>query len=64
MAKKSSNILAMDSRENDWRAESDLNTLLECERIEKDPKRLAAAQKLAKQRLMDLAGVASEGASD
>lgn len=44
-----------------WRAERDLDTLMECERIEKDPKRLAAAQKLAKEKLLDLGGIASEG---
>lgn len=62
MPKVSSNTIA--AQEAKWRAERDLETLMECERIEKDPKRLAAAQKLAKERLMDLAGVASEGPKD
>lgn len=47
--------------EHDWRTENDLSTLLEAERIQKDPKRLAAAQKLAKTKLMPLAAIASEG---
>lgn len=47
--------------EDDWRAESDLHTLMEAEKIKKDPKRLAKAQALAKQKMMDVAAVASEG---
>lgn len=54
----------MRKQDEAWRAERDLDTLMECEKIEKDPKRLAAAQKLAKDRLMALAGVASEGKAD
>ena len=60
MAKKRVN-LATATADADWRAESDLNTLMEAERIEKDPKRLAAAQKLAKSKLLPLAAIASEG---
>lgn len=52
----------MRKEEEKWAAERDLNTLLEAEKIEKDPKRLARAQKLAKERLMSLAGVAAEAA--
>ncbi len=48
----------------DWRVESDLNTLIECEKIEKDPKRLAKAQALAKKRMLEVAAVAAEGKSD
>lgn len=59
-----SNAIAVSKSEDDWRTESDLRTLMECERIEKDPKRLAAAQALAKKQLMDLAAVASEGPND
>jgi hypothetical protein len=61
MATKS---IRLASAESDWRTEDDLRILMECEKIEKDPKRLAAAQKLAKQKLLDLAGVASEGPAD
>ncbi|HEY9208212.1 MAG TPA: hypothetical protein VIP31_04110 [Acidovorax sp.] len=60
MAKKRVN-LATAASESDWRTESDLSTLMEAERIEKDPKRLAAAQKLAKSKLLPLAAIASEG---
>jgi hypothetical protein len=64
MAKKSSNSIAIRSSEDDWQTESDLRTLMECEAIEKDPKRLAKAQALAKKKLLDLASVASEGSKD
>lgn len=60
MAKKRVN-LATSVAETDWRTESDLSTLMEAEKIEKDPKRLAAAQKLAKSKLLPLAAIASEG---
>ena len=60
MAKKRV-TLNMAQPEQDWQAESDLRTMLECEVIEKDPKRLAAVQKLAKAKLLPLAGIASEG---
>lgn len=46
---------------DDWRVESDLNTMIECEKIEKDPKRLAKVQALAKQRMLEVAAVATEG---
>lgn len=62
MAKKSkSNSIGAVSAEDDWRAESDLRTMIECEQIEKDPKRLKAAKDLAKKRLMEMAAIASEG---
>jgi hypothetical protein len=47
-------------QEDDWQAESDLDCLMRAEQVESDPKRLAAAQKLAKERLLKLAAVASE----
>jgi hypothetical protein len=56
--------ISMTKAEDTWRVERDLETMLECERIEKDPKRIAAAQKLAKERVMTLAKVASEGTDD
>jgi len=46
---------------DDWRVESDLNTMIECEKIEKDPKRLAKVRALAKQKMLDVARVAAEG---
>lgn len=45
----------------EWQAERDLRTLVECEKIEKDPKRLKAARELAKKRMMEVAAVAAEG---
>lgn len=46
----------------DWKVESDLRTLIEAEKIEKDPKRMKAAKELAKSRLLEVASVA--GSSD
>ena len=60
MAKKRVNLVTSVA-ETDWRTESELSTLMEAEKIEKDPKRLAAAQKLAKYKLLPLAAIASEG---
>lgn len=57
MANKSIGMMA---EERDWRAENDLRCLMDCEKIEKDPKRLKAARELAKKQLLDLAAVASE----
>lgn len=54
MANKSLNA----TTDDDWRADSDLRTLMEAESIEKDPKRMKAAQALAKKRLLDLAVIA------
>ena len=59
MATKASAI-ATRSRQDDWEAEADLRTMLECEKIERDPRRMAAMQNLAKARLLDLASIASE----
>lgn len=61
MPKKSSNAIAMTKAEDDWQAESDLRTMIECEKIEADPKRLAKVQALAKKRMMEVAAIASEG---
>ena len=47
MAKSSNSIAAVKS-EDDWQTESDLRTVLECEKIEKDPKRMAKVRALAK----------------
>jgi hypothetical protein len=54
--------IEMRKEQERWRVERDLETMIECEKIEKDPKRLAAVQKLAKERLLMLGGIASEGA--
>ena len=54
-------VIASTKAEDDWQVESDLRTMIECEKIEKDPKRLAKVQALAKKRMMDFAMIASEG---
>jgi len=51
------------SNSYDYRVESDLNTLLEAEKIEKDKKRMAKVRALAKQRMLEVAVVATEGES-
>lgn len=48
------------SPDSRWQAEDDLRTLMACEAIEKDPKRLKAAQKLAKAKMDDLNKVIGE----
>lgn len=45
-----------------WRVEGDLNTLIEAEKIRADPKRLAKAQALAKEKMMAVAKVATDDA--
>jgi len=48
------------SADKEWQIESDLRTLMEAEKIEKDEKRFKAVKELAKKRLLELASVASE----
>jgi len=55
MANKKSGAIASMS-EGDWRAKSDLETLLEAERIKRDPSRLKAVRSCAKQKKDDLVG--------
>ena len=50
MKRKKSSALATIPSDQHWRVESDLSTLMEAEKIKSDPKRLAAAQALAKER--------------
>lgn len=56
------NKISMRKEEERWQAESDMRTLIEAEKIKADPKRLAAAQKCAKDKMMEVAAVAVEGA--
>lgn len=49
---------SMAKQEAEWRAEDDVRTLARAAEIRKDPKRLAAAQKLAQEKLLELAAVA------
>ena len=58
MAKKS--VVAIKPDE-EWRAESDLHTLMEAEKIKADPKRMAKVRALAKKKMMEAAAIASEG---
>jgi hypothetical protein len=58
MAKKSVEAFKPDE---EWRAESDLHTLMEAEKIKADPKRMAKVRALAKKKMMEAAAIASEG---
>ena len=49
--------LAMRKDEERWRAESDMETLIRAEEIRKDPKRLKAAQEIARERVQQAAAV-------
>lgn len=46
--------------EERWRVEHDLETLMNAEKIKADPKRLAKAQALAKQKMLEVASVATD----
>lgn len=48
------------SEDMQYQAESDLRTMIECEKIEADPKRLKAVRDLAKEKTFMLASIASE----
>lgn len=45
----------------DYQAEDDLRTLTRAIEIKKDPKRLKAAQAMAKRKLAEMASVATDG---
>lgn len=57
---KSKGVLASVPSNEQWQVERDLETMVECERIEKDPKRLARVQALAKEKMMSMASVATD----
>lgn len=61
---KASTAINMRKEEERWRAESDMRTLMECEEIKKDPKRLAAVKSMAKEKLVELAAVTAVAKSD
>ncbi len=46
--------VSISADEKKWRVESDLRTLVEADEIRKDPKRLAAAKALAKEKTTEL----------
>ena len=58
MAKKTAVLVKPDE---EWRAEADLHTLMEAEKIGKDPKRMAKVRALAQKKMMEVASIASEG---
>lgn len=61
--KKKAAAVAVDSYpgEDKWRAEDDMRTLARAAEIHKDPKRLAAAKKMAREKLAELRSVVNEG---
>lgn len=63
MKRKKPSALAAIPSDQHWRVEGDLSTLMEAEKIKSDPKRLAAAQALAKEKMMAVAKVASDDAA-
>lgn len=52
------------AEDEEWRVESDLRTLIEAEKIRRDPKRLAKVKAMAKSRMMEAAAVASAECDD
>lgn len=56
--------IAATKMEDDWQTESDLRTLMEAEKIEKDSKRFEKAKALAKKKLLEVASIASESSDD
>lgn len=51
-----------DKTENEWRAEDDLRTLMEADKIRKDPERLKNAKAMAKKKLDAMQSVVGQGA--
>ncbi len=51
---------AMLKDDEKWRVESDMRTLMEAESIKNDPKRYAKVQAMAKQKMMEVAKIASD----
>lgn len=65
MAKKGSKSKAVGADaaikpDEEWRVESDMNTLIEAEKIKKDPARMAKVKVLARKRLEATATVLAE----
>ena len=53
-----SKSVAVSSDDQKWKVEQDLRSLAEAAEINKDPKRLAAARALAKEKMADLQKIA------
>ncbi len=58
MKKNSANAVIKDDEK--WKVESDLRTMIEAETIKNDPKRFAKVQQLAKERMTEVAKLASK----
>ncbi len=54
------NKAAMDKQEKQWRADSDLRTLIEAEKIKKDKARYAAAMKMHNEQLTALKAIEAD----
>ena len=52
------------SMDSDWQVESDLRTIIDAEKIKRDPKRYQKVQQLAKKRMLEVAEVAAESGED
>lgn len=52
------------AEDEEWRVESDLRTLMDAEKIRRDPERMAKTRALAKARMLEAAAVASEEPED
>ena len=52
------------SSEDSWKVENDLRTLIECEKIEKDPRRMKAVRALAKQKSAEIQGIVDDESSE
>lgn len=60
--KKSRDVaVPMKVSDDDWKARQDFETMIEAEKIERDPKRMGKVKALAQQRMLDAAKIASEG---
>lgn len=64
MNKGKARVTLGEGPDGDWMAESDLRTLMEARAIQNDPKRLAKAKALAKQKMLDAAAVAGGAGED
>lgn len=47
------------AEDEEWRVDRDLRTLMDAEKIRRDPKRMAKAKAMAKERMLEAATVAS-----
>ena len=64
MSMAKGNKVVKSAEDDEWRVESDLRTLMDAEKIRRDPKRLAKAKALAKERVLEASAVASAEPED